>query len=169
MFRQGEEPAPGCILEKLVGRGAFAEVWCARDAGGVRKALKLIALQGKQGFQEFFSILRLGSYRHSRLMTVEGSWILDEHGQPIDTGLLQGECAGDVPDHRRPVVVVLAMPLADQSLFHVLDQWNQQGIQGIPPQNLLDYLADAAKGLDYLNQSDHGDRTGDVAPSRGSV
>lgn len=51
--------------------------------------------------------------------------------------------------------LLIAMPRCDRSLCDRLRECRQQGILGIPRDELLGYMFEAARGLDYLNESCH--------------
>jgi hypothetical protein len=61
-------------------------------------------------------------------------------------------------------VLVIGMPLCEQSLADRLGQCQQQGLDGIPPHELLEYLGQAADALDFLNEARH--QFGDSRPYR---
>src|SRR5262249_22415697 len=51
--------------------------------------------------------------------------------------------------------LVLAMELADRTLADRFRQASGQGLPGIPRDELLDYMEEAARGIDYLNEPHH--------------
>lgn len=53
---------------------------------------------------------------------------------------------------QREGLLIVAMELADRTLWDRYHEARDEGLQGIPREELLDYLREAAKGIDYLNQ-----------------
>src|SRR5262249_36454771 len=51
--------------------------------------------------------------------------------------------------------LVLAMELADQTLLERLGELTRHGEPGIPGPELLEYMREAAKGIDFLNEPRH--------------
>ena len=51
--------------------------------------------------------------------------------------------------------LIVAMELADRTLLQRLREAQGQGLPGIPLQELLGYLLEAAKGIDHLNLDRH--------------
>ena len=49
-------PVPHHMLERFLGSGALGDVWLARGPGGVHKAVKFIALEGRHGIKELLAI-----------------------------------------------------------------------------------------------------------------
>src|SRR5262249_19039084 len=58
---------------------------------------------------------------------------------------------------------LIAMGLGDKNLLDRLRECRRQGEPGIPPAELLTYMEDAARALDYLNQPTHDLGRGPVA------
>jgi len=51
----------------------------------------------------------------------------------------------------QPVQLIIAMGLGDQNLLDRLEECQAEGLQGIPPDELLDYMMASAKAIDLLN------------------
>jgi WD40 repeat protein len=168
MWRPGDEPIPGYCLERFLGRGNFGEVWLARAPGGTSAALKFIDLSGKNGIREFRGITRVKGIKHANLMPITAIWMLDENGQLVDDRQLQqydpqrdtGDGATDtlaVTSQSRPRAgcLVVAMLAGDKNLGERLEECQEEGLPGIPVDELLVYMEEAAKGLDRLNLLEH--------------
>ena len=52
--------------------------------------------------------------------------------------------------------LIIAMGLGDKSVFDRLEECRDQGLAGIPQEELLGYMEDSAEALDFLNRPDHG-------------
>lgn len=144
----GVQIVPGYRLEKRLGKGGFGEVWRAIGPGKVPVALKIIEAKGSStGEREFKSLDLLRDLRHPNLLAMQAYWLLDDDGQVIE-------------DDRPPSTIVIAMLLGGKNLRQRLEECQSDGLAGIPPRELLGYLHDAAKGIDFLNKPIHpmGDR-----------
>jgi serine/threonine protein kinase len=110
-----------------LGRGGFGEVWKASGPGGFHVALKFIRLGDNAGRVELRALELMKGIRHAHLLPLFGAWQLHEQ-------------------------LVVAMELADRTLLQRLKEVQAAGMAGIPQAELLEYLREAAKGLDYLNE-----------------
>ncbi|MBI3407909.1 MAG: protein kinase [Planctomycetes bacterium] len=139
----GDEPIPGYRLVEPLGKGGFGVVWKCVVPGGFPKAIKFVngnledAVSGA-AHQELQALECIKAIRHPFLLTVERVEILD------------GE-------------LMIVMELADQSLADVLRIHQSEGRTGIPCEELLDYLLEAAEALDVLNFQ-HGLQHLDIKP-----
>ncbi|TWT84497.1 Tubulin-like protein [Planctomycetes bacterium CA13] len=126
----GYEPIPGYVLEKLVGRGGFGEVWRADAPGGIKKAVKFVfgAHDQQRAARELKSLERIKGVSHPFLLTLERFGIVDDQ-------------------------LVIVTELADRSLEEVFRDHRERGSCGIPRDKLLSHLMDAADALDYLHGS----------------
>ncbi len=125
----GYEPIPGYVLEKLIGRGGFGEVWRADAPGGIKKAVKFVfgAHDQQRASRELKSLERIKGVSHPFLLTLERFGIVDDQ-------------------------LVIVTELADGSLEDVFRQHRDRGSCGIPHDKLLAYLHDSADALDYLHE-----------------
>jgi len=156
---KNDTPIPNHTLERFLGSGALGEVWLVRGPGGVHKAAKFIRLEYRDGIKELMAIQRIKLIRHAHLAQITDVWLLDQDGEVIPDEMIErvsaqlsGGRQGDTLMMRVPTTLAVAMTLADKSLFELLDEYRQKGQNGIPYDELIRYIQDAAKGIDFLNQ-----------------
>ena len=167
MLSAGDEPITGYRLEAFLGRGQFGEVWKCSAPGGGSAALKFLDLRGKVGWKEFRGTQRVKKMRHAHLMPITALWLLDEDRNIIDDDTVRELGEGDAalkdtmvpskspePD-REPRWLVVAQLLGDRTLGDELEAFQSMGEEGIPLEQLLVYLDEAAKGIDFLNSAQH--------------
>lgn len=167
MWQTGQTPIPGYKLEKFLGRGNFGEVWQASSPGGTKCALKFLNLRERQGRKELRAIQRLKQIRHANLMPFNAMWLLDEQQRVVpddhldsahpfmeDTQRQTLVPTPQIPEQDKPKTLVIAMPVAEGNLLQLLQERRKLG-QGIPVEELLVYMMDAARALDYLNSQRH--------------
>ena len=133
-------------------------------------ALKFIDLTGQQGFREFKSLRLVKKITHNNLTPLHGFWLKNEDGTLIDeSDVTWSQLAPSFPVDpatapsatmatavfTHPVELIVAMGLGKQSLYDRLRECKDKGQGGIPADELLDYMEDAAKGIDYLNKPMH--------------
>ncbi len=125
-LQSGWEPIPGYSLVARLGSGGFGEVWKADSPGGFHVALKFVRLEGKSSEVEQRALEVIKDVRHPHLLATFGTWQIDDF-------------------------LVIAMELADRTLLDRFQEAVKEGYQGIPRDELFEYLAEAAKGIDHLN------------------
>ena len=125
-LRPGEEPISGYRLLKKLGKGGFGEVWKATGPGDFPVALKFVRLDERAGQIEERSLDLLKHLRHPHLLSIFGAWRQSAH-------------------------LIIASELADHTLSDRLKERQAAGEAGIPRDELLRYLAEAAEALDFLN------------------
>jgi eukaryotic-like serine/threonine-protein kinase len=125
------EPIPGYRLISRLGRGGCGEVWKAEAPGGIPKAIKFV--QGDlNGFepgaaeQEQKSLHRVKSIRHPFVLSIERFDVVD--GQ-----------------------LVIVMELADKNLHDRFAECQARNLSGIPRDELLRYMEEAAEALDLMS------------------
>ena len=69
----------------------------------------------------------------------------------------------------KPVELIIAMQLGSMSLHQRLEECREQGLPGVPVAELLEYLEQAARGIDFLNKPIHDLGKGPVPIVHGDV
>lgn len=123
------EPIAGYTLTEQIGVGGYGEVWKADAPGGLTKAVKLVygRLHDQWATCELRSLRRIKEVRHPFLLSLERIEVVD--GQ-----------------------LVIVTELADGSLKDRYEECRRSGLPGIPRDELLRYLSDAAEALDYMRE-----------------
>ncbi|HQU46635.1 MAG TPA: protein kinase, partial [Pirellulales bacterium] len=166
----GDEPVPGYKIAQFIGRGGFGEVWRAVGPGGTDVALKAIALDRKQGMKEFKSLRLVKRIHHPNLVPILAFWLIDASGTPLDddsidllgSNILDGKgVAANAAtatmqfNVARADQLIIAMGLGEKNLFDMMKDYQAQGQQGIPLDELLDYMEGSARAIDFLNTARH--------------
>jgi serine/threonine protein kinase len=120
---------PGYTLAERIGSGGYAEVWRAEAPGGIEKAVKVVHGYYDDEFasQELKALERIKGVRHPFLLSLERFEIVSGR-------------------------LAILTELADMSLDQRLRQCRAEGLPGIPRDELLRYMSDAAEALDFLAQ-----------------
>src|SRR5947209_14363885 len=128
------EPIPGYRLIERLGGGGFGEVWKAEAPGGLFKAIKFVHGDlkapddgdGSRAVQELKALSRVKTVHHPYILSLERYDIID--GQ-----------------------LIIVMELADRTLWDRFRECRQQGLPGIPREELLNYMQESAEALDLMN------------------
>jgi hypothetical protein len=113
---------------KKLGTGTFGEVWRGEAPGGTEVAIKIISrpIDQREAQQELKALEHVKRLRHPYLVQTQAYWIADDR-------------------------LHIVMDLADGSLNDRAAQCRQQGLPGIPWDELLRYMEESAEALDYLH------------------
>ncbi len=176
MLTEGFEPIPGYRLENFLGRGQFGEVWRSSSPGGTHVALKFLNVRERQGRKEFRAIQKVKGIRHPHLVLTYALWLLDESMQVIDDAafdsnqpLLNDTFGATMlrqpvqpTESQKPFMLVIATVLCQQNLMERLKEYSKKG-EKFPFDELIGYIEDAAKAIDFLNAPRHELGEGPVA------
>src|SRR5262249_38572727 len=110
-----------------LGSGGFGEVWKGSAPGELMKAIKIVFgnLEDQRAEQELKALRRIKEVRHPFLLSLGRIQALD--GQ-----------------------LIIVTGLAEGRLMERFQECRRNGMQGIPREELLAYLRDAADALDYM-------------------
>jgi serine/threonine protein kinase len=127
------EPIPGYRLIEPLGAGGFGEVWKCRAPGGLLKAIKFV--YGNLNSEDYDAVRAEQENKAlKRVLDVRHPFVLsNERIDKSDDGEL-----------------MIVMELADRSLYDLFVECQGKGLPGIPRNDLLRYLSDAADGLDFM-------------------
>lgn len=162
-YDEDDEPIEGYRLLDFLGKGQFGEVWKAViTASGKEVALKFIDLSYSPAALKELRALKLTiNLRNSHLIPLNNAWLKDFKGKlvklhEVDMTRQKGKLKE----------LIIEMGLGEKSLAARLKEVNPDGtepdeMQGIPTEELLEYMIGAAKGIDFLNQPDHKLGSGD--------
>ncbi len=127
---RGVEPIRGYVLQERIGVGGYGEVWSAFAPGGLTKAVKFVygRLDESRATREVRSLAHARALRHPFLLTLERIEVVDGH-------------------------LVVVMEMADSNLKVRFQECRGAGLPGIPRDEMLGYLREAAEALDYLSET----------------
>jgi len=179
-YQRGDEPIPGFRLVQPLGAGGCGEVWKATAPGGIDVALKFIKLAVKMGLKEFRSLRLVKRIHHPNLIPIHAFWLVDSFGAILDASPdIEKSLLGDFSPRQKfenqetlvlgsrsspkPAALIIAMGLGDRSLTERLEECQDAGHEGIPLEELMDYMDGAAQGIDFLNSPRHDLGSGPVA------
>ena len=119
----------GYQLDRCIGSGGYGEVWSAEAPGGLHKAIKFVYGDnlGKRATRELESLEKIKGVRHPFILSLERIEVVEDR-------------------------LAIVTELADGSLRERFQECVQQGLPGIPRDELLRHLAEAADALDFLGE-----------------
>ena len=157
----GDPVLPGYRLVKLLGRGGFGEVWQADAPGGMSVAIKVLVNVGRrEGTREYRALQTVKNIRHAHMVPVFGVWLKASDGTCLGEAdvaeagrriLGNHGAAGAESAQQAPLELIVAMGLGDGTLYDRLQASVRAGETGLPPEQLLDWMRQAALALDHFN------------------
>lgn len=116
-------------LIRPLGRGQYGEVWLSEAQGGVLVAIKIIRfpIRHQMSQQELRSLELMKQLRYPFLLEVHSYWTEDDQ-------------------------LMIVTTLADKTLADRLRECRLAGMPGIPQEELLRYILDAAEAIDFLHE-----------------
>ena len=126
-FLNPSELIPGYTTVDRLGGGGYGEVWRVKAPGGLDKAIKVVYgyINEERASRELKALNRIKEIRHPFLISLERIEIVANQ-------------------------LLIVTELADCSLIEQFDQCREQGMEGIPRDDLIQFLKDAAAALDYM-------------------
>jgi serine/threonine protein kinase len=115
-------------LIRSIGKGSFAEVWRAEGPGGTDVAVKIIShsLNQEEAQRERDALEHVKRLRHTYLVQTQACYAVNGR-------------------------LYVVMDLADCTLNDRVKECREQGLPGLPLDELLRYMREAAEALDYLH------------------
>lgn len=133
-------PLPGYRLSERLGAGGYGEVWKAEAPGGLTKAIRFVFGQQheKRASRELRALELIKQLRHPFLLSLERIEVVEGR-------------------------LLIVTELAEGSVKDRFDACRLEDSAGIPRDELLRYLRDAADALDYMAEA-HGLQHLDIKP-----
>jgi serine/threonine protein kinase len=121
----------GYELVDRLGGGAFADVWKVRSPSGIEKAMKIVRdkMDKEAAQRELAALERIKNLRNPYILRPEDFFVENKQ-------------------------LHIVYELADGTLRGRLEQCQDEGLPGVPEDELFEYLKHAASGLDYLHSQE---------------
>lgn len=128
-MQAGFEPIAGYVLKEKLGSGGYGDVWSADAPGGLQKAIKIVhgSIDESRAASELKSLQRIRQVNHPFILSLERIEVVESQ-------------------------LIIVTELAQCSLLDQYAEYREKGFSGIARDRLLNYLKDAAEGLDFLCQ-----------------
>jgi serine/threonine protein kinase len=128
-MQAGFEPIAGYVLKEKLGSGGYGDVWSADAPGGLQKAIKIVhgSIDESRAASELKSLQRIRQVNHPFILSLERIEVVESQ-------------------------LIIVTELAQCSLLDQYVEYREKGFSGIARDRLLNYLKDAADGLDFLCQ-----------------
>jgi len=163
-YHPGDLILTGYRLMKRLGQGGFGEVWRADAPGGMGVAIKVIAnLNRREGGREYRALQTVRNVRHAHIVPLFGVWLKDQDGRVLGDAELQAAEKRILSGGHGPaqpaeaslesLELIVAMGLGDQTLFDRLREAEREGRTGLPIEELLPWMQQAALALDHFNSA----------------
>ena len=125
-----QELIPGYIATERLGAGGYGEVWKVEAPGGLHKAIKIIYgfHDEERASRELKSLDHVRKVRHPFLLSLERIEVVDGR-------------------------LMIVTELADMSLMDRYEQCRKGNLPGIPRDELINHMRDAADALDFMIQT----------------
>lgn len=130
---QGTEILPGYVLIEMLGCGGYGVVWKAMSPGNILKAVKFVrsnshSIHSDDYRVELQALDRIKNVHHPFVMSVERFDLIGDY-------------------------LVIITELMEGNLWDRFCACRAQGMTGIPRDELIGYMIEAAEALDYLAES----------------
>jgi serine/threonine protein kinase len=128
-IQAGFEPIAGYVLKEKLGSGGYGDVWSADAPGGLQKAIKIVhgSIDESRAANELKSLQRIRQVNHPFILSLERIEVVESQ-------------------------LIIVTELAQCSLLDRYAEYREKGFSGIARDRLINYLKDAAEGLDFLCQ-----------------
>jgi len=130
VLRVGQEPIAGYHLKQFRGQGSFGQVWEADTKDGP-VALKFLPCNDSlSAAKEIRALQAVRQLSHSGIVRIHQVWCHSGH-------------------------IIVGMELADGNLLDLLEAYQTEFGTPIEPEQILLYLGQVARALDYMNSRHH--------------
>jgi serine/threonine protein kinase len=140
----------GYELKKRLVEDFYGPIWTALASGGVQSTIRIErGLDRKDLNLQLQALDLFRSLQHSSLAPLHGYWLIDNRGFPMEP---RSRAKANTPG---PSALIVASDWFSKTLADRLRECRDAGHTGIPPEELLKYMHEAAVAIDYLNARRH--------------